>query len=83
MDRIGASTAYLKSCGVPDCPENYSLPLHVTSPEVDVELESKLQDTTTERDNLFQLNQRIEVEKEDLRLRNQTLSTDLAAARER
>ena len=55
----------------------------MTSPEVDVELESKLQDTTTERDNLFQLNQRIEAEKEDLRLRNQTLSTDLAAARER
>ena len=55
----------------------------MTKPEVDVELEQRLKDTSTERDNLFQLNQEKEAEKEELRQRNQTLGADLAAARKR
>ena len=55
----------------------------MTKPEVDVELEQRLKDTSTERDNLFQLNQEKEAEKEDLRLRNQALGVDLSAARKR
>ena len=97
LTKIGNATEYLRSCGVPDNPDNHTLPLHKTEPEVDTELEERLQTSLsegnelrernqslgTERDQLQQKAQESEAELKRLQERNRTLEIDISSARKR
>ena len=83
MNGISNATEYLKSWGVPDDPNNHSLPLHKTRPEVDTELEERLQASITERDEVQERNRSLGAERDELQRQNQALEAERDQLRQR
>ena len=83
MNGISNATEYLKSWGVPDDPNNHSLPLHKTRPEVDTELEERLQASISERDEAHERNRSLETERDELQQQQQSLEAERDQLRRR